>query len=380
MLQAREFRNESGDEDENEDEDAPPLQSAEARRAGFHSFQPKLSGVLFKIDPLSEELSTDIDRYMKEGFMQRDLAFVDTLYGLVAPSQRKDFSMFWESPWVEEHIHDAAKKRKVEQQQRTLAVRSFIKASTAQPEDRDVDQFLNTVSKLTDWDYTGEDKAHESIKTVSRMVQSFEKKAVLTILSFLESGPVKYPIALQHMNRLRGGSSLGDIDPITHALRRAPYTYVAFASLVSSELLLSEGTNGSRNTTINMSRRMDLEKFNALNTMIDKLQKATVSVLPKDTLGIPLMHTTFNVCVSRGILLVSGKSAPKATYVLDIDNLDEIMQKRKKRKTPGGDVLEITAHIFEDGERQQQPAKAKNKGKGKQQAAPSLSDLVPGQD
>jgi len=189
------------------------------------------------------------------------------------------------------------------------------------------------------------------------------------------------------MNRLRGGSSLGDIDPITHALRRAPYTYVAFASLVSAELLLSEGTNGSRNTTINMSRRMDLEKFNALNTMIDKLQKATVSVLPKDTVGIPLMQTTYDVCVSKGVLLVSGKSA-RATYILDIDHLDEIMQKPTTKKAG---VVEITAHIFEEGDEEEAAApqaqassKIKTRsatattGKKQQQQQPSLSSLVAG--
>jgi len=367
MLQAREFREAEEEEEENEENEEnlsrPPNQAKE----GFHTFAPKVSGVLFKISPLSEEVCSDINRYMKEGFMKRDLAFVDTLYGLVAPSQRKDFSMFWESPWVEEHINDASKKRKVEQQQRTLAVRSFIKASTQESAGEDVDKFLNTVSKLTEWDYTGDDssKGHDHIKTVSRMVQSFEKKAVLTILSFLENGPVRYPVALQHMNRLRG-SPLGDVDPITHALRRAPYTYAVFASLVSAELLLSEGTNGSRNTTINMSRRMDLEKFNSLNTMIDKLQKATVSALPRDTVGLPLMQTTHNVYISRGVLLVSGKSA-KATYVLDIDNLDEVMKKDNKG------VIEITAHVF-DQDQAKQPKRSSTRSQAGKTAP--LSALV----
>ena len=318
MINARDFTEEEDDEVEDPshfEEEAETTrrgkQTDKKTSGGFHSFTPQMKGVLFKISPLSEEICSNIEKYMKEGFMQRDLAFIDTLYGLVAPSQRKDFSMFWESPWVEEQINDAPKKRKIEQQQRTMAVRSFIKASTQQesaPED--VDKFLNTVNKLTEWDNTTEEKG---IKTVSRMVQSFEKKAVLTLLSFLEGGHQSraYPMAMHHLQRLSGGNSalLADVDPITHALRRAPYTYVAFASLVSAELLLSEGTNGSRNTTINMSRRMDLEKFNAMNTMIDKLQKATVAVLPRDTMGLPLMQTSCNVCISRGVLVVPGKAA-----------------------------------------------------------------------
>ena len=353
MINARDFTEEEDDEVEDPshfEEEAETTrrgkQTDKKTSGGFHSFTPQMKGVLFKISPLSEEICSNIEKYMKEGFMQRDLAFIDTLYGLVAPSQRKDFSMFWESPWVEEQINDAPKKRKIEQQQRTMAVRSFIKASTQQesaPED--VDKFLNTVNKLTEWDNTTEEKG---IKTVSRMVQSFEKKAVLTLLSFLEGGHQSraYPMAMHHLQRLSGGNSalLADVDPITHALRRAPYTYVAFASLVSAELLLSEGTNGSRNTTINMSRRMDLEKFNAMNTMIDKLQKATVAVLPRDTMGLPLMQTSCNVCISRGVLVVSGKAA-KATYVLDIDNLEELMQKHNKKN---GQVIEISAQIFHD--------------------------------
>jgi hypothetical protein len=346
MLQAREF------EEEEEEEDQP---AAGAAREGFHSFAPKVRGVLYKISPLSEEICADIDTYMKEGFMKRDLAFVDTLYGLVAPSQRKEFSMFWESPWVEEQINEAAKRRKVEQQQKHLAVRSYIRARTQQQQDgEDVDQFLSTVSRLTEWDATGNDQ-QQAIKTVSRMVQSFEKKAILSLISLLENGTIPNPAALAQLHRLRGPQ--GDVDPVTHALRRAPYTYVAFANLVAAELLLAEGTNGSRNTTINMSRRLDMEKFNAVNTMLDKLQKASVSVLPKDTMGLPLMHTTHNVCVSRGVLVVSGKSA-KATYVLDIENLDEVMQKKMRKS---GEALEITAQYFDAEEPKQKPTKKKGK-------------------
>jgi hypothetical protein len=347
MLQAREF-----DEEEEDEEEQP----AAPRQQGYHSFAPKVRGVLYKISPLSEEICADIETYMKEGFMKRDLTFVDTLYGLVAPSQRKEFSMFWESPWVEEQINEAAKRRKVEQQQKHLAVRSYIKARTQQQDGEDVDQFLSTVSRLTEWDAGGNEQ--QAIKTVSRMVQSFEKKAILSLISLLEAGTIQNPAALSHLHRLRGPH--GDVDPVTHALRRAPYTYVAFANLVAAELLLAEGTNGSRNTTINMSRRLDLEKFNAVNTMLDKLQKASVAVLPKDTMGLPLMQTTHNVCVSRGVLVVSGKAA-KATYVLDIENLDEVMQ---KKLTKSGEALEITARYFDDeeGQPKQKPAR-KKKGK-----------------
>ena len=334
--------------------------SAQAQREGYHSFVPKAKGVLFKISPLSQELCADVERYMKEGFMDRDLTFVSTLYGLVAPSQRKEFSMFWESPWVEDQIQESNKKKKIEQQQRTLAVRTFIRASTSNPESsEDVDQFLNTVSKLTEWDKK-EEGARESIKTVSRMVQSFEKKAVLTLLTFLQSGGVSSPMAMQHLNRLRGGPSTSEVDPITHALRRAPHTYVPFANLVAAELLLSEATNGTRNTTINTTRRMDLEKMNSIHTMVDVLQKAHATILPRDTLGLPLMQTTCNVCISKGVLVVAGKT-PQATYILDIDNLDEIVETSRKRKKAGG-LIEITAQVFaEEDAEPPRPARKKRK-------------------
>jgi len=380
MIHAQEFSEE--EEVQNSEEATSTLPEGRTEQ-GFHSFAPKVSGVLFKISPLTEEICSEVEKYMKEGYMKRDLAFVDTLYGLVAPSQRKEFSLFWESPWVEEQINDAAKKRKIEQQQRTMAVRSFIKAKSTQESsagENEVDNFLSTVNRLTEWDYTGEDRKNgrEAIKTVSRMVQSFEKKAVLNLLSLLESGTIQNPAALHHLNRLKQGA--GDVDPITHALRRAPYTYVAFAALVAAELLLSEGTNGSRNTTINMSRRMDMEKFNAVNTMLDKLQKATAALLPRDTVGLPLMQTTYNVCISRGVLVVSGKST-KATYVLDIDNLDEVIAGASSRRKKG--VIQITAQIFDDetaleekGSSSQPPKKKTQQQRSKSQKNKQPSTLA----
>jgi hypothetical protein len=99
--------------------------------SAFHSFAPKAQGVLFKISPLSEKASADIEAYVREGTMNRDLIYVDTLYGIVAPSQSREYSMFWESPWVEEQIKETGKKRKILEQQRTMAVRSIIKASAS---------------------------------------------------------------------------------------------------------------------------------------------------------------------------------------------------------------------------------------------------------
>jgi len=161
MLEAQEFV------DEEEEEEEEPVAAAVPQQP-FHTFATKARGVLFKIDPLSEEVCAEVEEYMKGGAMQRDLTFVDTLYGIVTPSQTKEYSLFWESPWVEEQIKESGKKRKVEQQQRTMAVRSFIRASTTTQETtEDVDKFLQTVDKLTEWDkHNHGDQARETIKTV----------------------------------------------------------------------------------------------------------------------------------------------------------------------------------------------------------------------
>lgn len=74
------------------------------------------------------------------------------VFGLVNTSGRKDFEVFWESPWTEEHVQDAPKKRKLEAQQRSMAVRSYIRASSMQQEQHDVGKFIETVDQLTQWE------------------------------------------------------------------------------------------------------------------------------------------------------------------------------------------------------------------------------------
>ena len=74
------------------------------------------------------------------------------MFGLVNTSGRKDFEVFWESPWTEEHVQDAPKKRKLEAQQRSMAVRSYIRASSMQQEQHDVGKFIETVDQLTQWE------------------------------------------------------------------------------------------------------------------------------------------------------------------------------------------------------------------------------------
>ena len=319
---------------------------------GFHSFAPKLKGTLFKITPLSSEIATKVEKYVHGGSMERDLIYIRSLYGLVNPSQKREFSFFWESPWVEEHIKDSTKKRKLEEQQKSLAVRTYIRASSTsasiQQEPEDLDKFLNNVSKLTDWEDHTSSASKETVKTVSRIVQSFEKKAVRNILNLTESGSVSKVTALNHLNRLRGGN-YGDVDDICHSLRRSSITYDAFATLVAAEILFSDGTSGSRNTSIHISKRLDFERQMSALTLIEILQRITMqSALPKDNLGLPLMQTNGKLCVSKGVLVVCGES-DHAAYILNIDEqqkLDEMLAVPLEKRSRRPQFIEIMAQVF----------------------------------
>ena len=59
----------------------------------------------------------------------QDHMYVEKLYGRVNPSINRDYDYFWESQWVEEHIHDSNKKRRMDEQNRNYAYRNFIRAS-----------------------------------------------------------------------------------------------------------------------------------------------------------------------------------------------------------------------------------------------------------
>jgi hypothetical protein len=341
-----------GIEEEEGDGDEMTQRKPKALDKGFHSFAPKLKGTLFKITPLTSEVATKVDKYVHGGSMERDLIYIRSLYGLVNPSQKREFSFFWESPWVEEHIKDSTKKRKLEEQQKSLAVRTYIRASSnsasIQQEPEDLDKFLNNVSKLTDWEDHGSSASKETVKTVSRIVQSFEKKAVRNILNLMESGSVSKVIALNHLNRLRGGN-YGDVDDICHALRRSSITYDAFATLVAAEILFSDGTSGSRNTSIHISKRLDFERQMSALTLIEILQRITIqTALPKDNLGLPLMRTNGKLCVSKGVLVVCGES-DHAAYILNIDEqqkLDEILAAPLDKRSRRPQFIEITAQVF----------------------------------
>ena len=49
------------------------------------------------------------------------------------------------------------------------------------------------------------------------------------------------------------------------------------------------------------------------------LDKIHGKEITKDNIGLPLMNIDFNICVSKGVLLV-GSNSNSATYILDIED------------------------------------------------------------
>jgi hypothetical protein len=60
------------------------------------------------------------------------------------------------------------------------------------------------------------------------------------------------------------------------------------------------------------------------------------------------MQTSAHICISKGVLVVTDQNSTQATYILEINGLDEILARRPKRANKGLDVLQITAQIFEE--------------------------------
>jgi hypothetical protein len=291
---------------------------------GYYEFNDKQAkGIMYKLCPMSDPLKEKLTMYVQGGAMDQDLRYAREVYGLANTSGRKDFTAYWESPWIEEHIRDSSKMKRIESQQRAMAVRSYIKASSSQ-DPENVGKFLDTVDTLTKWEDKYDSK--ENVKTVSRLVQSYERVVLRSIMSVLEMpicssyiGKIK-----QHFNRIENesyySSSVGgnNITSITHSLRRADATFDLFASAVAQEISWADGTNGSKNLSIYMTRQLQEKKNEAIMALIRQLYSLSEVQLPVDLVGLPLMSVNYNLCVSRGVLVV-GPGSTNATYILDID-------------------------------------------------------------
>jgi len=348
------------EEEEEEDDDHD---DATAHSSGYRSFQQRrraeAKGVLYKIEPLRGDLRARITRYVQEGVIDQDLRFAREVFGLVNTSGRRDFDAFWESPWVEEHIRDTTRKRKRDEEQRNLAVRSYIRtmttttttAATTAAEDAaaapsaaaegGVERFIDTVDRLTQWEDRHGSK--DLVKTVSRTVQSFERAALSALLALLRTHhcnsyrarvqPLIDPVLLRR-HRARGEEEEA-VEPITAVactLRRSEHTFHPFAAAVAMEMLWSEATSGARNTTIYMCKQIEERRKDANLRLIAQLATLTRDDdLPMDRLGVPLMGINTSLCISRGVLVVMPGST-SATYILDLaEGADDLANARTIR-------------------------------------------------
>ena len=312
--------------------DAEP-EEEEEEEEGYHSFRParhrEAKGVLYRIDPMKGELKERVTRYVQGGIIDKDLRFAREVFGLVNTSGRRDFDAFWESPWLEEHVRDTTRKRKRDEDQRTMAVRSFIRATTATGgEEADVGRFIETVDRLTQWEDRHGSK--DIVKTVSRTVQSFERATLSAVSALLRT---------HHCNSTRGRvrpliepreEEGGDV-PCT--LRRSDLTFHAFAAAVAMEMQWSEATSGARNTTIYLCKQIEERRKDACLRLVACLARLTPEELPLDRLGVPLMGINTSLCISRGVLVVMP-GATSATYILDIDEgMEDLANARTIRIT-----------------------------------------------
>ena len=290
------------------------MAEGEPEEEGYRAFRARhAKGTLYRLSSMDDPLRARVQTYVHGGAMDADLAYARLLFGMVDHMGRRDFEQFWESPWVEEHVRDTAKKRKLDAQQRALAVRSYIRASTSAPSasaDASVDTFLSTVDKLTEW----EDRhgARDLVKTVSRKVQSLEHMALRTLLETLEEA--RFDSQRARVREMLVGEQ--DMAATACTLRRCAETRPWLAALVAEELFYGEATAGTRNLTLHMCERLQGKRAAAavdlLRILIDRNDE-----LPRDTVGLPLMSVRGSMCVTKGVLVVMPGGV-SATYVLDL--------------------------------------------------------------
>jgi hypothetical protein len=337
-------------------EEADVLESDPGGGGGgsYHAFRARQAkGVLYKISAVDGPARARLTTYVHNGAMDADLRYVREVFGLVNTSGRKDFDLFWESPWVEEHVRDTTRKRKLDAQQRAVAVRSYIRASTtAATESENVDKFLETVDRLTEW----EDRhgAKDIVKTVSRMVQSFERASIATLQSLLSQSRCASYVAnvSVHIDPARvtpASDAAGepDVTSIACTLRRSNPVFHLFAAVVAAEIIWAEATNGSRNTTIFMCKQLNEKRDESAMALIRCLNQNTLQI-PHDAVGLPLMNINASMCVCRGVLVVMP-GATSATYILDLaDGVTDLSGVRNIR----------VSHVVEDSGTADQDAAA----------------------
>ena len=303
-----------------------------AAETGFVAYEEKgkrrLTASIFKVQRANQALLSQVEAYAKHG-AQLDLRFVRLLYGLVNFSDRREFNYFWECPFTE-LASDSVKRRRLAQQQRQANLSRVI--ATA-PDMTTAKEFVKMARDTVKEDDEADkiEGGAEAVRTVSRVVQAFEKRAVRNMLTLLQSNraaqrfahgygqaTMLYALAAEHMERLTAcaDASEGEIEPLVNTLRRSGHTYDLFAQLVAAELNLLEGTNGSRITSQHLSRRLQRVRDDAQLALLAHLD--SLQHLPADTYGMPYMHVEEPLIVRSGVLVVSPQLQNQALWVLQL--------------------------------------------------------------
>ena len=171
--------------------------------------------------------------------------------------------------------------------------------------------------------------AKDNIKTVSRMVQSFERTTIRSVASAVSVAPyTRYKDAVQAafaLNRPAPAGADDDADTVGSCqiestacwLRRNDQLFDLFATAVATEIIWADSTNGTRTIPMHLCERLMNKKNEALLNLARTIYAQDATFVPDDV-GMPLMEMDGSMCVSRGVLVVcpGGQSA---TYVLDIE-------------------------------------------------------------
>jgi hypothetical protein len=213
-----------------------------------------------------------------------------------------------------------------------MAVRSYIRASSMVQDQDNVGKFLDTVDQLTQWEDRHD--AKDNVKTVSRMVQSFERTAIRSIALFVDAAPynlykneVQQALGLElndNDQNLSVGSS--QVEKTACSLRRDKNFFDLFAAVVAAEIIWADATNGTRAMPKHLCDRLQAKKNEAMVNFVRTIRSLRGAIQP-DTVGMPLMETNGSMCVTRGVLVVCPGSEC-ATYVLDIEQQGDLSSVR----------------------------------------------------
>jgi hypothetical protein len=283
----------------------------------FFNFRKRQAkGTLFKLAQMPSDVEAQMNTYINEGHMDNDLRFAREVFGLVNTSGRKDFNAYWESPWLEEHIRDTAKRRKVVSQNKEFASRQYMRNL----DDVGVGEFINNFDNLRKWQE--DEDVRENVKTVSRLIQSFERVAVRAVRQELANNPAMnaYMYRVDDQLKRLQGEHPNDVTPICHSLQRSDAMFDLFAMSVAMEITWADATSGSRNLSVKLTDEIKYRRKSASIEIIRRLGDVDfgTDAIDLDEVGLPLMKVNYNLCISRGVLLV-GPNSTNATYVLDIE-------------------------------------------------------------